>query len=344
VRAPSDVTGSRLELTRRQILAFRRQVGALDQRLPPGRRSLRLAAWAGLQDSMPRAALLSIHARVEGATSSSWEDSSFVQLWGPRFSVYVVAARDLAVFSLGRLPEGGATRRVAEDLAARLDSALGGTRMLDREAGDALGEHHNRLRYAALTGTVVIRWEGARAPAVWTVPPPQVDPGEARLELARRYLHVFGPTTPTAFARWAGIGPQDGGSAFRALGRSLTQVRTPIGDAWILSRDEPAFRADEGHAAPARLLPSGDAYFLLQGADRELLVPDAARRGALWTSRVWPGALLVEGEVVGTWRRADATLTVEPWRRLSRAARAAVEAEAQALPLPGVQGRVVVRW
>ena len=28
----------------------------------------------------------------------------------------------------------------------------------------------------------------------------------------------------------------------------------------------------------------------------------------LWTPRVWPGALLVEGEVVGTWRRAQATV------------------------------------
>ena len=236
------MTETRLELTRRQILAFRRQVGALDERLPPGSRSLRRAAWAGLQDSMPRAALLSINARVERTKPSAWEDSSLVQLWGPRFSTYVVAARDRAVFSLGRLPEEGTTRRVAEDLAARLHSLLGGTRMTDREAGDALGEVSNRLRYAALTGTVLIRWEGARAPVVWTVPRPQIDPAEARLELARRHMHVFGPSTPTAFATWAGIGPREGLSAFDALGVALTPVRTPIGEAWILTRDEPAFR------------------------------------------------------------------------------------------------------
>ena len=121
-------------------------------------------------------------------------------------------------------------------------------------------------------------------------------------------------------------------------------MRTPIGDAWILTRDEPTFRAAPGPPAPARLLPSGDAYFLLQGADRELLVPDADRRGALWTSRVWPGGVLVEGEVVGTWRRAEATVTVQPWRRLSRAARDAVELEAESLPLPGIEGQIVVRW
>jgi hypothetical protein len=81
----------------------------------------------------------------------------------------------------------------------------------------------------------------------------------------------------------------------------------------------------------------------LHGADRELLVPDAAQRGALWTSRVWPGAVLVSGEIVGTWRRAHADLTIAPWRRLSRAERNAVEAEAQSLPLPGIE-QIAVRW
>jgi hypothetical protein len=65
------MTGARLNLTRRQVLAFRRQAGALGERLPAGRDSLRRAAWAGLQDSMPRAALLSLHARVEGTCPSS---------------------------------------------------------------------------------------------------------------------------------------------------------------------------------------------------------------------------------------------------------------------------------
>jgi hypothetical protein len=99
------VISTRLDLTRPQILAFRRQAGALDERLPRGQRSLRRAAWAGLQDSMPRAALLSIHARVEGTGSATWEDRSLVQLWGPRFNVFVVSASDLAVFSLGTLPD-----------------------------------------------------------------------------------------------------------------------------------------------------------------------------------------------------------------------------------------------
>ena len=84
---------ARLELTREQILAFRQAVNELGERLPPGPTSLRRAAWAGLQDSMPRAAVLSIHARVQGTGPDTWEDPSLVQLWGPRFSAYVVPAR-----------------------------------------------------------------------------------------------------------------------------------------------------------------------------------------------------------------------------------------------------------
>lgn len=342
--SPSYLTKSRLAITRAQVLAFRRRVGALDERLPRGRRSLRRAAWAGLQDSMPRAALLSIHARVKGTRPSTWEDSSLVQLWGPRHHAYVIAAQDVAVFTLGRLPDEGPALRVAEDLAARLQRHLHGARMAHGEAGRAIEGHPNRLRYAAPTGTVMIRWDGARQPTIWTVPRPEVDPRDARLELARRYLHIFGPTTAEAFAEWAGIGRQGGVEAFDALRRSLTATRTPIGDSWMLGRDEPALRAAPRPAASARLLPSGDTYFLLQGRDRELLVPNASFRRALWTSRVWPGAVLVDGEIVGTWRRALGTVTIQTWSRLSRASREAVAAEAASLPLPDLNGRVVVRW
>jgi hypothetical protein len=294
---------------------------------------------------MPRAALLSIHARVKGAVPSSWEDASLVQLWGPRFQVYVIAARDLAVFSLGRFPDDQKGRQRAEHLAARLHALLGGATMPYGDAGDALGLHDaNSLRYAATTGTVLIRWAGARQPTIWTVPPAGDDPVKARLELARRHLRVFGPTTPDAFARWAGISARGAVAAFATLRRSLTVVRTPVGDAWILTRDEPLLRADPGPVAPARLLPSGDAYYLLQGDDRALLVPDADQRSALWTSRVWPGAVLLDGEVRGTWRRANETVAIQTWGRPSRAARHAVEAEAAALPLPGLMRQIVVRW
>jgi hypothetical protein len=335
---------SRLKVTRRQIVAFRRRVGALDQRLAKNAESLRRAAWAGLQDSMPRAASLSLHARVAGVEPSTWEDPSLVQLWGPRYQVYVVPKRDFALFSLARLPENEKGRLRAEQMAKRLHAHLRDKRMTDRELGGALGIG-NELRYATTTGTLAIRWGGARAPVVWAVDAPDVEPVDARLELARRYLRVFGPATADGFARWAGISRRSATGTFAALEGSLLPVRSPLGDEWLLAEDEAAIRAGETAAAPARLLPSGDAYFLLlRGAERELLAPREDQRLRLWTSRVWPGALLVDGEIRGTWRRAQHLVRVEAWSRLSRRACDAVEAEARSLPLPGLDRPIEVVW
>ena len=342
------MTAGSLDVGRDQILAFRRSVQALDRRLPLSAASLRQAAWAGLQDSMPRAALLSIHARVSGTAPSTWEDPAMVQVWGPRYSAYVIPREDIAPFTLGRFPEDDPRgRRVAVETADRLEAYLAGRRVTYDEAGAGMGVPANSLRYAATTGRVLIRWAGARAPAIWTVPAPGISATEARLELARRFLHVFGPTSPASFAKWAGIGPGPARDAFDQLAASLVPVRTPIGDGWILDSDETRLRAaaePAAPAAPARLLPSGDPYNLLWGTDRELLVADAGRRDQLWTSRVWPGAVLVDGEVVGTWRRDAAMVAVDAWRRLTTRERDAIEAEAISLPLPDLRGPIRLRW
>jgi hypothetical protein len=292
---------------------------------------------------MPRAALLSLHARVRQMEPTALDDPSLVQIWGPRYSAYVVADQDRAVFTLGRLPDYPRGRQRAERMAARLREHLAGERLPYDEIGKALGINPNALRYATTTGTVLIHWDGARCPVVWSTAEPDVEPAEARLELVRRYLHVFGPATSQTFAAWAGVSQRAAGAAFTSLAGSLLDVETPIGSAWILESDEPSFRLGEEPAASVRLLPSGDSYFLHPKAERELLVPDPSLRGELWTPRVWPGAVMLDGEIRGTWRRANATVTVHAWGRLSRAQRQAIEAEATSMPLPGLEGQIHVR-
>jgi hypothetical protein len=130
---------------------------------------------------------------------------------------------------------------------------------------------------------------------------------------------------------------------FDAIAAELLAVRSPVGEGWILASDEPSFLAEPDPPAAARFLPSGDSWWLYQGAGREMLVPDPGRRAQLWTPRVWPGALLVDGEIAGTWRRADADIRIEPWRAFSAAERAAIETEATSLPVP-VTGALRVRW
>src|SRR2546423_9211917 len=89
-------------ITRENVLAFRQRATFLYRRLPPG--CLVDPAFAGLQDSAPRSAVLALHARVHDVSPSAWRDPRFVQVWGPRGAVYVVPSRDVAVFTLGRSP------------------------------------------------------------------------------------------------------------------------------------------------------------------------------------------------------------------------------------------------
>jgi hypothetical protein len=58
---------------------------------------------------------------------------------------------------------------------------------------------------------------------------------------------------------------------------------------------------------------------------------------------VWPGALLVDGEVRGTWRRDGQVVSVDVWSRLGARRRAAVAGEAVALPV-AVGRAIEVIW
>lgn len=72
---------------------------------------------------MPRAAVLSIHARMYGTEPTIWEDRSLVQIRGPRYSAYAVARRDVPVLTLGRLPDDARAREQAQITAAQLKEA-----------------------------------------------------------------------------------------------------------------------------------------------------------------------------------------------------------------------------
>jgi hypothetical protein len=189
----------------------------------------------------------------------------------------------------------------------------------------------------------VIRWEGAGRPLISSVAAPEVEEGEARRELARRFLHALGPAAADDFARWAGVRPAAALAAFGAIADEVIVVTTPIGEAVALAADEPSLRAEPDSEPHVHLLPSGDVYFLLWGDARRLLVPDAARRGELWTSRVWPGAVLVDCEVVGVWRRSAHLVTVTPWTRTTATLRSRVEAAVTDLPVP-VDRPISVAW
>jgi len=336
-------------ITRENVLAFRQRATHLTRRLPSGR--LVEAAFAGLQDSAPRSAVLALYARVEDVSPSAWKDPRFVQVWGPRGAVYVVPAHDVAVFTLGRFPRNpvfGAEVRAAAEKATRAfraRQAPPGRRRSSR----AVGLNFRELRIASMTGAVRIEWDGATTS--WRlVDPPTQAPESARLELARRFLRSVGPSTPEEFAWWSGgwagsYDPStrgvlsDAQETFRSLERELAEVELEGRKHWALRTDRPTLE----RAAPVdtvRLLPAGDPY--LASADRALLVPQSRFRSELWPKSVWPGALLVNGEVVGTWRRQAGRVTLRAWRKLGPYAKEAVEEEVSGMPIESATKEV--RW
>lgn len=325
-------------VTRDQILARRLRTSHLDRRL--AREDIDKAAYVGLQDSVPRSALLSLHARVEDVDFDAWDDPRLVQVWGPRGSVYVIPGDDLAVFTLGRLPRDADQRRVVEEDGRRIRELL---EVSDRPGlKTATGGSVRRVREAGATGTIRVRWDG-NSIEVWAAEPPDADIETCRLELARRYLHVFTPSTPSHFATWAGIDRQDAADTWVALRDELVDVQVKKS-----VRQEPAethrgaTAEEEEIPETTRLLPPGDTYLLAR--DREIVVPDKRNRSHLWPQgNVPPGGLLVDGELAGTWRRQLHAFTISTWKPIASGVKDLIQTEIHEMPPLG-RGEPTMRW
>src|SRR5438094_4838094 len=159
-----------------------------------------------------------------------------------------------------------------------------------------------------------------------------------------------GPSTPEEFAWWSGgwagsFGAttrgelSDAQQTFRSLETELTEVELGGRNRWALRADRSTLER-AGPVETVRLLPAGDPY--LASPDRALLVPEPRARSQLWPRSVWPGALLVNGELVGTWRRQVGRVTVRMWRPLETGVKEAVEEEVSAMPIQSAWKEV--RW
>lgn len=122
---------------------------------------------------------------------------------------------------------------------------------------------------------------------------------EAGRELLRRFLHCYGPATPADFADWTRIGAADARQRFTELADDLQEVSWDGQTGAVLREDIDELR---GARPPSgvRLLPPNDPYLLAR--DRATLIPDPSTRKVVWPSLGAPGTLVVDGEIVATWR------------------------------------------
>jgi hypothetical protein len=186
------------------------------------------------------------------------------------------------------------------------------------------GEGYGRSRYALATD-----WLG--------LDPPEIDPADARVHLARRYLAAFGPASVQDLAAYVGRGKGGIGAwkeAIAALGDGVTELRDEGGRALFDLTDAP--RPEETVRVPARLLARWDSLLLSHAtaARDRVIAPDDRPRVYSKNADVLP-TFLIDGFVSGTWdlERADgdAAITLRPFAKLAPGDADALEAEADRL-------------
>lgn len=236
---------------------------------------------------------------------------------GPSF-VNAVAEVAEALTAVVRIPtsKGEASREVAEAVSGSLVHWC--ERCGARHVDDGL------FRAAGRQAQIVLGPEQQRATMLHPRPDHEQDAvDEPRAAFLQAYFRVNGPTTRTAYRDWVGAGTD----SVREVWQGLGSMQRVIVEGRRLELPEEL--VEDLRAAPAPqgvvLVPPHDPY--LRQVDRTLLVPDSRRRQQVWKALSGPGAVLVEGEVTGTWRYrlSDGEISVSPFDAVPAPVRRAVE-------------------
>lgn len=181
---------------------------------------------------------------------------------------------------------------------------------------DATHLYEMPFRLAALRGGLELQ-AGTSPPVLQPIPGwhGRADVVPARLDPLRALLHLFGISTPKQAAGYLDAPVKDVTAHWPD---DVVEVVVDGQALSALSADVDALAAPPDVADTLRLLGPFDPF--LQCRDRELLVPDEARRAQLWRTLGRPGAVLHGHEIIGTWRPRSAgsklRLVVDAWQRL----------------------------
>lgn len=155
------------------------------------------------------------------------------------------------------------------------------------------------------------------------------EPENLRL-LLHRYLAAFGPASVMDFQAWSGMVKLQGLVA--PLKADLIVYADEQGRELLDLPDSPL--PDKDTSAPIRYIPAFD-NLILSHADRTRIISDSAyKKVFLSAGRVQP-TILLDGFVAGRWKserqKTAATLTVEPFRTLSKSEQDALAEEGDKL-------------
>ncbi|WP_138758963.1 winged helix DNA-binding domain-containing protein [Modestobacter altitudinis] len=349
-----------LELTRADVLGFRVRAQQLDR--PAGTLADTAVLDLGVQDTGADAGRWAL--AVRGVEDADPADLALV--WTIRGAPHLYRRADLpgvaaatAPFSdadagkrifdaarplkaagipnLSALDEVAAAMRavvtaptIKGEMSRQLTERLDRPYLRDCRPCNAVHVHEQTFRLAALRAGLELQPDTS-PPVLQPVPGlTAADTVPAHLDVVRGYLRLHGPATRQQVAGYLDAPVADVAAHWP---EDAVEVTVEGQRRWVVAAD-----VDRLHAGPTRstrLLGPFDPY--LQTRDRSLLVSDGARAKDLWRTLGRPGAVLVDGEVAGTWRPrkrgAQLTVQVEPWSPVPRTA-----LEEQAARLAAVRG------
>jgi hypothetical protein len=303
----------------------------------------------GLQAQYAPSMYIGLWSRVagfeRGALDRALERRTVVQGTLMRLTIHLVSARDWWPFAVATrgarrrtwLRQAGhadatAAAAAARKLRARL--ADGAMQRKDIDAAIALGKGGI---YGVGCWLDMVRvppsgtWERRRADLFaaaedW-LGPEDVAPDDALDHAVRSYLRGFGPATKADLADYLGLGIREVEPAVARI--EMRRFRDERGGELLDLPRAPL--PDPDTPAPPRFLPIWDAT-LLAHARRTGILPDQYRARVFNTRTPQSVATFtVDGAVAGTWRYENGRVKVSPFGRLDRAARSALDDEAERL-------------
>jgi hypothetical protein len=304
----------------------------------------------GMQAQEPKPPFIGLWSRIEGFDAADLRGAlaggAVVRATLMRATLHLMSASDYAAFRsalqpaldsamAGILKARGEGIVVDDVLAAARKLLARGKKLTFDEIRDALRDQfpdvdHRALGYVTRTGLPLVMvptddaWGFPRDSQFTLVG--KVGKQAATEELVRRYLAAFGPATPADMQIWSGLKGLKG--VFAAIEDQLEMLDGGLYD--LPGALRPGGDAD----APVRFLPAFDNV-LLAHKDRTRIIEDEHRPKVITKNLRIPPTFLVDGFAAGIWSikatKTKATLTIEPFGKLTKKAQKELAQEGEAL-------------
>src|SRR5258708_420765 len=158
-----------------------------------------------------------------------------------------------------------------------------------------------------------------------------ISPTQAQCELLRKYLRAYGPATLHDFSHWAGIPMREVTLLRPLLASEFEEIPVGMKNCLLLREDMAALHNCSATGPCIRLLPIFDSYLLGHREKDHLLSSQHYKR--VYRNQGWISpVVLIDGAIAGDWshklQNKSLVVTIEPFGKLTKAARAGIEREA----------------